>query len=169
MHLPFMKKQTRRILIMTACASLMASSLTIQAQTEVPKAEPVKAEPVETAAVSPTKEQYTAVRKKAMEDPSVKDAMDSAKKAQQEANLKLFKKMREMDPTLGAMLDKEEAKNKPKEAKAKTAAATPVEKKKDPAAATAPKPDKAGTKKAAKAGAKDSPPAAPVPVAKPVS
>lgn len=79
---------------------------------EAPKMEEKQAKPSD-----PEKEKWNAVRKQANEDPKVKAAMDAAAEAKRQANLKMYAKMREIDPSLAPMLDKEEARLKPKEVK----------------------------------------------------
>ena len=55
----------------------------------------------------PEKQKFNAARGKAMADPDVKAAMDASRKAMAEANLKLYTKMKEIDPSLAEKLDKE--------------------------------------------------------------
>jgi hypothetical protein len=98
--------------------------LTAQDETKAPD-KAVKTEPAAAAKapdkaakpVDPDREKMNAARKQAMADPAVKAANDAAKKAQMEAQKVTLAKMREIDPSLSARIDQEEAKLKPAERK----------------------------------------------------
>lgn len=110
-----------------------------------PKMEEKQAKPA-----NPEKEKWNAVRKQANEDPKVKAAMDAAAEAKRQASLKMYAKMREIDPSLAPMLDKEEAKLKPKKPAAETkAAAKPAPAPAKPAADKKPAPAPAAQDKSA--------------------
>ena len=116
----------RNILAYAACATLIGSPF-VKVLAEdptpapAPAAEPAK-EPgkkPEAKPVDPERAKMIAARKKAMEDPEVKAALDEARKAQMEADKKMNAKIREIDPSLAPVLDKMEEKMKAREPKPK--------------------------------------------------
>ena len=124
----------RNILTFAACVSLIGSPLakTFAADLPTPTA---KASP---KPLNPDQEKWNAARKKAMEDPDVKAAMDAANKEQLDAHKKMLEKIREIDPSLGPEVDKEEARMKPREPKPPKAKPTPKAKPSPKAAAKTP-------------------------------
>ena len=86
--------------------------------------------------IDPEKEQWNAAQRKALADPDVKAAMDAARKAQSDANMKMYEKIRETDPSLGAEVDAAEAKLKAREPKPRPVKPDAKAAKKKPAAAS---------------------------------
>jgi hypothetical protein len=132
----------RYFLTSAACATLFFAPLTrilAEDSTSAPAAAaPAKPQP----SVDPAKVEWNTARRKAMEDPTVKAAMDAARTAQMDANKKMLEKIREIDPALGPAVDKEEERMKPRapmaprpkaspKAAKKTAAKTPAATKTD--------------------------------------
>jgi len=130
--------KTRNFLTFTACAALFGAPLTrilaADSSTAPAQLSPAKPQP----SVDPAKVEWNTARKKALEDPDVKAAMDAARTAQADASKKMLEKIREIDPALGPAVDKEEERMKPRapmapkpkpspKAPKKTAAKTPAD------------------------------------------
>jgi hypothetical protein len=119
----------RYILTFAACASLLGSPLTKALAADAspaPATSPVKApEAKPHPSVDPEQAKFNAARIKANADPAVKAAMDAAHAAQLDANKKMLEKVREIDPSLSAMVDAQLEKMKPREPKAAKPAMSP--------------------------------------------
>lgn len=162
--------QTSRLLTLAACVTLIGSPFTkIAAETSVPSPSPsptiapakAPAKNADAKPMDPEQAKMNDARKKAMQDPDVKASMDEARKVQMEANKKLLEKIREIDPSLGPAVDKQEEKMKPQEKpdKPATAATSPSpkpEKPASPAKSPSPKPAKKKTD-SEKSGDQDKP------------
>jgi hypothetical protein len=119
----------RYFLTSAACATLFFAPFTrilAEDSTSAPApAAPAKPQP----SVDPAKVEWNTARRKAMEDPAVKAAMDAARAAQTDANKKMLEKIREIDPALGPAVDKEEERMKPRAPMAPRPKASPKAKK----------------------------------------
>jgi hypothetical protein len=139
----------KNFLTFAACAALFGSPLPrILAADSTSASAPVSPAKPQPPSVDPAKVEWNTARRKAMDDPDVKAAMDAARTAQIDASKKILEKIREIDPALGPAVDKEEERMKPRAPMAprpkpspkakKTAAKTPADATTDDKASASP-------------------------------